>query len=347
LVRTFGPVKKAPERPCRVPVFPPNPTLFSQNHGPSLPDFEKGPVAMTELPSESRFTRAHQGAFITLKRFSLITAGAILMAFNINTFVHAGGLIPGGFTGLTLLVQETCLRYGGFHIPFSVVLYALNAVPALVCYRAIGKKFTLYSCFMIVTSGFLTDWMPSLFIDFLQLHDTLLSAIFGGLLNAVSVCLCLYADATSGGTDFIAIFISEKYHRDAWNYIFAGNCVILALAGCLFSPDKALYSIIFQFTTTMATGFLYRAYQLKTLLIITDRPQDVYRVIREKTHHGATAFNGTGLYNMEGRTLLYSVVYANEVPDLVSELRKVDPDAFLNVIKTEQLNGRFFRKPKD
>jgi uncharacterized membrane-anchored protein YitT (DUF2179 family) len=296
---------------------------------------------------ESRFSRAGKGTLITLKRFSLITAGAILMAFNINTFVRAGGLIPGGFTGLTLLIQEICLRYGGFHIPFSVVLYALNAVPAVICYRVIGRKFALYSCLMIVISGLLTDWMPSLFIDFLQLQDTLLSAIFGGLLNAVSVCLCLHADATSGGTDFIAIFISEKYRRDAWNYVFAGNCVILALAGWLFSLDKALYSIIFQFTTTMAMSVFYKAYQLKTLLIITNQPQEVFRVISEKTHHGATAFNGTGLYNMEGRTLLYSVVYANEVPDLVNELRKVDPTAFLNVIKTEQLNGRFFRKPKD
>ncbi|MDR1585989.1 MAG: YitT family protein [Treponema sp.] len=301
----------------------------------------------SNIRPEPRAVRTRREAIITLKRFSLVTAGAILMAFNINTFVQAGGLIPGGFTGLTLLIQEICLRYGGFRIPFSVVLYVLNAVPAVICYRFIGKKFALYSCLMVVISGLLTDWMPSLFIDFLQLRDTLLSAVFGGLLNAVSVVLCLYADATSGGTDFIAIFISEKYRRDAWNYIFAGNCVVLALAGFLFSPEKALYSIIFQFTTTMTLGFLYKAYQLKTLLIITDRPRDVYTVISEKTHHGATAFAGTGLYNMEGRTLLYSVVYANEVPDLVNELRKVDPGAFLNVIKTEQLNGRFFRKPKD
>jgi uncharacterized membrane-anchored protein YitT (DUF2179 family) len=301
---------------------------------------------MPELDSPPQQRRARQG-LVTAKRLFLIIAGAILMAFNINTFVHAGGLIPGGFTGLTLLIQEICLRYGGFHIPFSVVLYVLNAAPAVVCFRFIGKKFALYSCLMVVISGILTDWMPSLFIDFLQLQDTLLSAIFGGLLNAVSISLCLYADATSGGTDFIAIFISEKYRCDAWNYIFAGNCVILALAGCLFSLDKALYSIIFQFTTTVALGSFYKAYQLKTLFIITNQPRELYMIIREKTHHGATAFTGTGLYNMEGRTLLYSVVYANEVSGLVNELRKADPGAFLNVIKTEQLNGRFFRKPKD
>jgi uncharacterized membrane-anchored protein YitT (DUF2179 family) len=223
------------------------------------------------------------------------------MAFNLNTFVRAGGLIPGGFTGLTLLIQEIFLRYGNFRVPFSVILYTLNAIPAVICFRVIGKQFTLYSFIMVILSGLLTDWMPSakamsLIISQLQLHDTLLSAVFGGLLNAVSISLCLHADATSGGTDFIAIFISEKYRKDAWNYIFAGNCVILALAGWLFSLDKALYSIIFQYVTTMALGRFYKGYQQKTLLIITAKPEEIYALIRYRTHPAATPFEGFGSY---------------------------------------------------
>ncbi|MDR3145894.1 MAG: YitT family protein, partial [Treponema sp.] len=67
----------------------------------------------------------------TIKRLLLITAGALLMAFNINTFVHAGGLIPGGFTGLTLLIKECAFRFGGIEVPFSIILYALNTIPAV------------------------------------------------------------------------------------------------------------------------------------------------------------------------------------------------------------------------
>ena len=283
----------------------------------------------------------------TVRRFLLVLAGAVLIAFNINTFVHAGALIPGGFTGLTLLIQEVCLRYGNFHIPFSVVNYALNAVPAAFCFKYIGKRFTLYSVLMIIVSSLLIDWMPSMFIDLIQLHDALLSAIFGGLLNAFAISLCLHADATSGGTDFIAIFISEKYQRDSWNYIFAGNCVILAVAGFLFSLDRALYSIIFQFTTTAALGVLYRGYQQRTLIIITNSPTEVYKVIFERTNHGATSLEGFGFYEKKQRTLLYSVVTAPQVKELIPEIRKIDPISFINVLKTEQINGRFNQRPKD
>ncbi|MCL1837605.1 MAG: YitT family protein, partial [Treponema sp.] len=215
------------------------------------------------------------------------------------------------------------------------------------CFRFVGKKFTLYSVLMVFLSGLLTDLMPGIFINAIKLHDTLLSAVFGGILNAIAVVLCLSADATSGGTDFIAIFISEKFRRDAWNYIFVGNCVILAIAGSLFTLEKALYSIIYQFTATMVLNSLYHAYQQKTLLVITTHPDEVYRLIREKTHHGATCFTGIGMYNMQERKLLYSVVYSNEIMPVIKAIHSVDPNAFINVIKTEQINGKFFRKAKD
>jgi uncharacterized membrane-anchored protein YitT (DUF2179 family) len=287
------------------------------------------------------------GILHTIRRLTFIILGAALMAFNINTFVKAGGLIPGGFTGLTLLLQEICSRYLNIHIPFSPVFYILNAVPAVVCFRCIGKKFALYSALMVFLTGLLTDFMPNMFIEFIQLHDTLLSAVFGGILNASAMILCLNAGATSGGTDFIAIYFSEKYRKDTWNYIFAGNCVVLVIAASLFSLDKALYSIIFQFTTTFVLNSLYRAYQQKTLLIITSHPNDVYEIIREKTNHGATALTGKGLYNNQERVILYSVVYSDEVTPLINAIRSIDPDAFINVLKTEQINGRFFKKPKD
>jgi uncharacterized membrane-anchored protein YitT (DUF2179 family) len=286
-------------------------------------------------------------ALNTVKRLSLVTLAAVIMAFNINTFVHAGGLIPGGFTGLSLLIKEIFLRFAGINIPFSVLLYILNAVPAVISFRFIGKRFTLYSVLMIAISGLLTDFMPSMFTEFLQLHDTLLSAVFGGLLNGVSIALCLFADSTSGGTDFIAIFISEKYKRDAWNYIFTANCVILIIAAWLFMIDKALYSIIFQFASTIVISALYRGYQQRTLFIITDKPDEVYSIIHNITNHDATSFSGIGRYKMAEHIMLYSVISANEAGRLVAAIKKADPNSFINIIKTEQLNGSFYKRPKD
>lgn len=176
----------------------------------------------------------------TLRRTCLILAGSLIMAVNLKSFVRTGGLIPGGFNGLTRLIQEISALLWHWEPPFSVINFILNAIPAIISFKFIGKKFTGYSCLMIVVSGILTDIVPS----FPMTQDILLISIFGGLINALAISLCLFANATSGGTDFIAIFLSEKYGIDSWNYIFAGNVVILGIAGALFGWDKALYSII-------------------------------------------------------------------------------------------------------
>ena len=282
-----------------------------------------------------------------IKRIILVLIASVLKALYINIFVRPQDIIPGGFTGLALLIQEICLQYFSIQIPFSIILIALNAIPAIFCFKCIGKKFTLYSCLMIFAGGLLTDWMPQAgftqeIINALNTRDIFLSSIFGGIVCAVSIALCLYADATTGGTDFIAIFISEKYRRDSWNYILAGNCVILSIAGFLFSLDIALYSIIFQFTTTMALTALYKGYQQRTLLIITSKPVEVLELTKKMKHHGATSFDGTGSFEEHKQVLLYSVVTANEVPGLITAIKKIDSKAFINVIKTEHINGGYF-----
>ena len=92
----------------------------------------------------------------TLRRTCLILAGSFIMAVNLKSFVRAGGLIPGGFNGLTRLIQEISVLLWHWEPPFSVINFILNAVPVVISFKFIGKKFTGYSCLMIVVSGILT-----------------------------------------------------------------------------------------------------------------------------------------------------------------------------------------------
>lgn len=274
------------------------------------------------------------------KRVVFGLAGAIIMAVNIKTFVRAGGLYPGGFNGVTLLIQTVFQRFLGIALPFTLVNLLLNAVPTIVCFKAIGKKFTVSSAMIIVLTSILTDIIPSQPIT----QDILLIAVFGGLINGFAVSLCLMGGTSGGGTDFIAIYFAEKKNKDVWNFILLGNGCVLVIAGILFGWDRALYSIIFQFTSTQIIHMLHTAYKKETLFIVTDCPDAVYQEIYEVTNHSATEFAATGCYSNEGRKMLYSVVSSAEAKVLVTRVRKADPKAFINVIKTDFLEGHFYQK---
>ncbi|MBQ1490262.1 MAG: YitT family protein [Eubacterium sp.] len=270
------------------------------------------------------------------------TLASVIMAFNLQSFVNTGELFPGGFAGLTLLVLRSLTKFAGITLPYSAIYLPLNAVPIIIGLRFLGRKFTMYSIYVTVLTSVLTDLFPQIPIT----YDILLICLFGGIINGAAISLCLLVGASGGGTDFISIFMSERKGIDTYNYIFAANVVILAVAGLLFGWDKALYSIVYQFCTTQVIQRLFRRYNKTTLMIVTDLPEVVYDKIRTLTNHDATLFKGEGLYMGQTKNMLYSVIDSDEVGMLISVIHEVDPHAFINAMKTEQLSGRFYSRPK-
>ena len=279
----------------------------------------------------------------SIKKILVICFASFLMALNIKSFVRTGGLYPGGATGLALLIQRAADMFLHITIPYTIVNILLNAIPVYIGFRFIGKKFTMCSCLMNVLTSVLTDIIPGYAIT----YDTLLISIFGGLINGFVIGLCLHMNATTGGTDFIAIYLSEKKEIDSWNVVLGINVVILAAAGVLFGWDKALYSIIFQYTSTQVVHILYRKYQHETLFIVTNKATEVYEVISKMSNHGATIMEGEGSYEHQERKIVYSVVSSAQSKSIIREVKKADPHAFVNAIKTEQIAGRFYQKPNE
>ncbi|MCD7724422.1 MAG: YitT family protein [Clostridiales bacterium] len=277
------------------------------------------------------------------QRFIVILAAAFIMALNIKTFVRTGGLYPGGATGLTILLQTIFERFLEIRVPYTAINLILNAVPVYIGFRFIGKKFTVYSCVMIVCTSFLTDIIPGYVIT----YDILLISIFGGIINGFVISLCLMMNATTGGTDFISIYLSEKKGMDAWNLILALNIVILCIAGILFGWDKALYSIIFQYASTQVLHMLYKRYQKQTFFIVTEKAEEICDAIYEVSNHGATILEGRGSYEHCERNVVYSVVSREEAKKVLRAVEAVDSEAFINEVKTEGLWGRFYQKPTD
>ncbi len=277
------------------------------------------------------------------RRIFFIVLSALLMAVNIKTFVRTGGLYPGGATGLTILLQRIAEMIFHIEIPYTVVNLLLNAVPIYIGYKFIGKKFTLYSCLMIILTSIFTDLIPAYVIT----QDILLISIFGGMINGFVISLCLLMGATSGGTDFIAIYLSEKNGVDSFNVILGINIIILSVAGVLFGWDKALYSILFQYASTQVLHSLYKKYQQGTLFIVTNKPREVCDAISVVSNHGATVLEGEGSFEHCERNVVYSVVSSAETKMVIREIRKVDEKAFINVIKTQEVLGRFYKKPEE
>ena len=274
----------------------------------------------------------------TIKIYAAITAGVFLASLGINLFLAPHAIVSGGASGIAILVNRlTGFPMGTFMLLINIPLFILGSI-------FLGHGFGIRSIYGTILFSVLTDvtaLLPGL------TENLIMASVFGGALLGMGFGIVFLAGATSGGTDFIAISLSERYNYDSFHYIFAGNVVMLLVAGLLFGWDKALYSIIFQFASTQVVRMLNRRYQQTTLFIISDFAEQVFHKICEATHHSATLFHGTGLYNGQSRTMLYSVISSDQVKDVIRQIRQVDPKAFINVVKTEQVTGRFYLRPND
>ncbi len=272
-----------------------------------------------------------------------VIIASFVMALNIKSFVRAGNLFPGGFTGLTVLIQRVCHDFFDYNISYTLVNVGLNALPAYISYKTIGKRFTVFSLAMIFLSSTFVDILPDINIT----SDRLLVAVFGGIINGTAIGIALHGRASSGGTDFIAVYLSNHFNISSWNIVLGLNSCMLCVAGILFGWEAALYSIIFQFVSTQVINFVHQNYARATLHIITSYPENLEKALLSYTHHGITRFEGTGCYKEEPRTLLYTVVAKDEVKEVVRFIKQYDSGAFINVTKSETIYGRFYRDPLD
>ena len=293
-------------------------------------------------------------------RYFILAAAALLLALDYRTFVAWGQLYPGGAAGMAMLVQrlsQLAVDFFGFdyEVPFGPINLVLNAIPVYIGFRYIGKRFTLQSLYVIFLSGFLTDILPvDAITSFIPAHDLarlqsdpFVTSLFGGIVFGFAIALCLRWNATSGGTDFIAIYLSEKKGRETWNIILGLNAVILLAGGFWFSWTGALYSIVFQFVYLQVIHLMYRTYQYQTLMIVTTRPEKVCEAIYRISHHGATVLDARGSFNGEARSMVMSVVAADDTSHIYALCKSIDPDAFINTVSTSRVIGRFYLRPRD
>lgn len=277
-------------------------------------------------------------------RYVITTAAvvfsAFLQAFTMNTFLIPAHILPSGFTGVARLAEQITGLFG-VHFSTSLGMIALNIPVAVFCYRHIGKKFVIFSMLQV----FLASFFLKLPVFHPLFEDALLNICFGGFLYGLAIAAALKGNASTAGTDFIALYVSNRLGKAIWQYVFAFNVGMLCIFGYMFGWEYAGYSIMFQFISTKTIDSFYHRYKRVTLQVTTEEPEAVVKAYVAHCRHGISVLDGYGGYSGRKMSLLHTVVSSYEVQDIVHLMRQVDPHVIVNVLPTETFFGGFYQKP--
>ena len=274
--------------------------------------------------------------------FGCVFCSSLIMAATTKTFVRPAHLLSGGFMGIALLVDMIADLFGK-SIPTAFTLVVLNVPVALICAKKISKRFVFFSLSQVFLSSFLVQIIP----NYPLFDEQVLNFVFGGYIWGMSIVLALKAGASSGGTDFIALYFANKNGREIWMQVFAFNAMILCVFGVIFGFEKAGYSILFQFISTKSISTFRTRYKRVMLHIYTVKKDEVVDTYLEKFHHGITALDGYGGYSHHPVSYLTAIVSSYEVGDVLEALKETDPKIIVSVTKVENFIGRFYNKPLD
>lgn len=271
-----------------------------------------------------------------------IVIAAIMQAYTIKVFIEPSNLLSSGFTGVALLINKITNLFG-FDFSVSIGMILLNLPVAMLCYKSISPRFTYFSMLQV----FLTSFFLQVFNFSPLFDDILLNIAFGGFAYGILTVIALKGNASTGGTDFIALYVSNKKGKSIWGYVFIFNTMILIIFGAMFGWEHAGYSILFQFISTKTIDSFYDRYERVTLQITTIHANEVIDAYVKTFQHGISCVEAKGGYSKMDMYLLHTVISSYEIQDAVNVIRQQDENAIINVLKTESFVGRFYQAPID
>lgn len=258
---------------------------------------------------------------------------ALLQAIALNCFYIPSGLLDGGLTGIGLIINY--LSDGGFSL--ALFLLIANIPLAVLGYFNVGKYFTIITFVNVAFTSFLLAIIPTQGF----LNEIMLNSIVGGLILGIGVGLALEAGSSTGGTDFIALYLSIKKQKSAGQYMMLLNGIIILISAYFFDVQIAVYTIIATYVCSKVIDVIHVRYQRVTMAIITSHGDQVIDYLLEYQIHGITILPAKGGYSKEDKNFIYTVVSTYQVNQIQDSIFEIDQSAFINVTSSKEIYGSF------
>ncbi|MFT8889249.1 MAG: YitT family protein [Ethanoligenens sp.] len=266
-------------------------------------------------------------------------AGTFLYSISVSVFTAPNHIAPGGATGLS-----TILHYL-IHTPIGTVIFILNIPLFILAWRFLGKRLVVKTIFCTLLVSVFTDVLALPFVP-TYTDNSILAALYGGVLSGAGLGLVFLRGGTSGGSDILGRLLRLKWpHISMGRMILLVDFCVIALSALVFrNVNVALFAIVVEFTSSrVVDSLLYGADNGRMALIISDRYQDVAEAIRLELNRGVTLLKGEGYYTGKQHEILLCAVRRTQVARLHALVRRTDPQAFVIMCSADEVLGRGFK----
>ncbi len=274
-----------------------------------------------------------------LKKFLLVNLGVFLLTTGVYFFKLPNNFSTGGVSGISILL--------GNFVPISTasLMAVINVALLVVGYIFIGREFgfwTTYCSLMYSLETWILEKAYPMTAPFTD--QPLLELVFAMMLPGLGSALLFYCNASSGGTDIVAMIL-KKYTSisDIGKALFASDSII-ALAACfLFGVETGMFSILGLFLKAFVVDSVIESINLcKFFSIVTSKPTEICDFIIKDLHHSSTVVDGEGAFSHQDKKVVLTAVRRGEAIRLRQRCKQIDPHCFMFITNTSEIIGKGF-----
>lgn len=279
-------------------------------------------------------------ALSLLWQLFLLTLGALLSALAVIVFEAPAHIAPGGISGIAIILNYQ------YSLPIGLLVLLGNIPIQILAFRMLGGWRVLAGTIYVVV-------LYSIFIDLLTPYlpplsaNTLLNALFGGIVTGIGAGIIYRVGGTLGGTSTLGLILQQRFGIPFSSSSLYTDSAVIALAGLVFGWEGALYAMVALYVGGATSDYVLEGPSvIRTAMIITDKPREVADAILSEIKRGVTAWEGRGMFTEQTHSVIYVTIGRAQVNALRKCVFAVDPSAFMVIGQGHNAYGHGFREVK-
>ena len=270
-----------------------------------------------------------------VKRYILLALGCLVVALAFNIFFKQYGIVCFGVSGLSIVLSN-------FGIPNTLFIFCTNVFLLILSYFALGKKKTrnaIVGSLLFPLFVGLTEYLVP-YIIFNNV-ETLVIAIFGGVLAGIGYGLIYKTNFNTGGTDIICEIVSKYTKVSLGKAMWVADGLVVLSGLIVSSWEIVLYGVLVLYLITfMIDRVVLGISQSKAFYIVTNRQEEVREFLLSITDGGVTLINARGGFSNHKETLLLGVVPTRQYFIVKEGLKQIDKEIFFLACDAYEVSSR-------
>jgi len=281
-----------------------------------------------------------KGVKINLVDVSVITLGSLLTASGINLFLAPNKIAAGGVSGIAIILHYLV------KVPIGATMLVINVILFIMAFLILGRSFGLKSIYATVILSVFVDGLAQIIPNSWAVQDLLLAVLFGDFLTGIGIAMVLSRDASTGGTDIIAMILTKFTGIDVGKTLLFVDFLVTLFAAISFGKIIGMYSLLAVIVNTTTIDYVLEGISTSfKVIVITMKGKKIAERTIKELNRGVTILEATGAYTGEKRDMLWIILKRpREMIKLRNIIKEEDPTAFMTVSHVREVLGKGFRR---